>query len=276
MSFFDALFNYEFVQNAYLIGIIIGFIAPIMGGYVVVKRLSLIVEGISHVSMAGISFSLFLSKTMAINVDPIFAGIVFSLIGTGLIEKIRVTFKNYSEIGIPILISLSTALMIVFASLSGGFNQDFASFMFGNILTTTRTQVYITLIIFISFMSIGLLKHREMLAYAIDEDYCKFVGINTKRYKLFFNIFIAIVISISIKIVGMLLVSSLVVIPISSGSKVGKSFKQTLLFGVIFSEISVIGGLIMSFYLNIPSGATIVLINILIFGICMIIDKRRG
>ncbi|MFV0503613.1 MAG: metal ABC transporter permease [Lachnospirales bacterium] len=275
MEFFEALFNYKFIQNAYIVGILLGFVAPILGSYVVVKRLSLIVEGVSHIATAGICFSLFLSKVGILAINPIIFGVAFSLGGAALIEKIRTTFKEYSEISIPVVISLSTAFMILFTSLAGGFNQDFSSFMFGNILTTTNTELYLITIIFILILILGKRYYRELLAFAIDEEYCKYSNINTRYFKIAFNILIALVITVSIKVVGMLLVSALVIIPVSSASKISNNFKKTIIFAILFSEISVLGGLIMSYYINIPSGATIVFINIIIFIVTILIDRVK-
>lgn len=275
MAIINNLFSYEYLRNAYIIGLLIGVLAPIIGAYVVMKRLSLIVDGVSHVTLSGISLGLFVNK-LGYAINPMYFGMIFALIGSFIIEIISNSFKKFREVAVPITISFASAVTAILVSLSGGFSADLSQYLFGSILTTSKFEIYVMSITLIVVL-FGLKTHYyDFLSYAIDEDYCKFAGINTKNYKNIFTILIAVVVSVSIKAVGMMLVSALVIIPISCATKFCKSFKQTLLVAIIISEISVFSGLISSYYLNIPSGAMIVVVNILFFIIISIMTNRKG
>ncbi len=275
MEIVDNILRYEYLQNAYTVGILIGFIAPILGAYVILKRLALVVDAIAHISMASITLSFALEKHGIMSVSPYIFSFSFSSIGLIFIEKIASTFRTYKEIAIPIIISLSTALMITFSSLAGGFNQDFMSYMFGSILTSTTTDVVIISITTVITVFLLMFFKSQLIVFAIDESYAKHANVNVRIYKTVFNVLLAIFTVLAIKVIGMLLVSALVIIPISSASKICNSFKTTIITGVIFSEISVIFGLILSYYLNIPSGATIVFMNIAIF-FCTVIHNKMN
>ncbi len=274
MNIFSSIIRYEYLQNAYIVGILIGIIAPLIGAYVVIKKQGLIVDGISHITLAGISFSMFFSTITGLRFNPMYFGMGFALVGSYLIEKISGVFKNNKEVSIPIAISVSASFTALFTSLSGGFATDLMSFLFGSILTTTKFEICILAIALI-FILIGLKNYYyKIICFSIDEDYCKFNSINVKKYKIIFTILIAVVVSISIKAVGMMLIGSLVILPISTASKISKSFKSTLVMAIIISEISVLLGLVVAYYLPVPSGATIVLTNLIIF-MAVIFYKRE-
>lgn len=274
MELINNLFSYEYLRNAYIMGILIGIVAPIIGSYVVMKRLSLIVDGVSHVTLSGVSLGLMMNK-FGYAINPMYFGMIFALLGSFIIDKISNSFKKYKEIAIPITISFASAVTAIFISLSGGFSTDLSQYLFGSILTTTKFEIYImSITLFVILLGLKF-NYYNFLSFTIDEDYCAFAGINTKNYKKIFTILIAVVVSICIKAVGMMLVSALVIIPIITASKFCKSFKQTLIFAIIFSELSVFSGLISSYYLNIPSGAMIVIVNIALFIGVNVMQKER-
>ncbi len=275
MEIIENLIKYEYLQNAYAIGLLIGFLAPLLGAYIILKKLALVVEAISHIAMAGITLSFALDKYGILSISPFYFAFTFSSLGLILIERIGNSFKTYKEIAIPIMISFSTALVILFSSLADGFNKDIMSYLFGSILTTTSADVIVMIIA--TFITVLLLYkfHSQLVVFAIDAEYAKFSGINVRIYKVIFNILLAIFTVLAIKVVGMLLVGALIIIPISSASKICNSLKITIILAIIFSEFSVIIGLVSSYYLNIPSGATIVFANIIIFLSTVIYGKVK-
>lgn len=275
MELINTIFRYEFLQNAYLIGILIGVIGPVLGTYVVVRRLSVIVDGISHISVAGVAFS-FLIAQYGIEVPNFVMAVIFAIVGGIIIEVLSSSFKDFKEVSVPILISFSTALMIFFAGFANGFNSDLNSYLFGNILTATKFEVYLLFFIAIIFFAFIYKNFYSFIAFAIDEQYCKFNNINAKGYKWFMMIVISVVIAVSIKAVGMMLVGALVVLPVTTAIKLANSFKNTLIYSIIFSEISVISGLTIAYYLNISSGATIIFMNLLMLLLVSIFVKIKN
>ncbi len=275
MELIKTIFKYEFLQNAYLIGILIGAIAPMLGCYVVVRRLSIIVEGISHISVAGVAFS-FLLASIGIIIPEFIMALIFAIFGGILLEVLSRTFKDFKEVSVPILISFSTALMILFAGLAGGINQDLNSYLFGNILTATRFEVYLLFIICIIFFAFLYKNFYKFVAFSIDSDYCKFNKINSNLFKWFMIVIISFVISICIKAVGMLLVSALVILPVSTAIKFSSSFKKTMICSIIISEVGVVIGMTIAYYLNISSGATIIFVNLGLFLMSIIFSKFQN
>jgi zinc transport system permease protein len=274
-SFFFALFEYSFLRYALLTGVIMGFVTPIIGSFVVIRRLSFIADTLSHFSLAGLSIGIFLINIIGYTFisDPLYLAMVFSVIGALFIEILRGYYQNYKEISMPIVMSLGTALSALFISLSGGFNSSIYNYLFGSILTVGNR--YLLIITIVTVIVLGLLSifYKEMVLISFDETYAKLLGIKIGRFQFVSTIILAVIVSLSIATVGVLLVSSLMIIPVAAAMKVGKSFKNTVVIAIMFSELSIIGGLWLSYELDIASGATIVLINILILFLVGIFRK---
>jgi len=264
--FIIALFKYPFLTNALFAGVVMGFITPMIGSFVVIRRLSFIADTLSHFSLTGLSIGLFLINIMGFTFisDPLYLSIIFGVIGGLLIEVLRGYYQNYKEISMPIVMSLGTALSALFISLSGGFNTSIYNYLFGSILTVGGDYLYIiagTAIIVIILLAIF---YKELVIISFDETYARLLGIKIGRFQVVSTIILALVVSLSIATVGVLLVSSLMIIPVAAAMKIGKSFKNTVGIAILFSETSIIGGLWLSYELDVASGATIVLINIFI------------
>lgn len=265
-SFFFALFEYSFLRYALFTGIIMGFVTPIIGSFVVIRRLSFIADTLSHFSLAGLSIGLFLINIMGFTFisDPLYLAMIFSVIGALFIEILRGYYQNYKEISMPIVMSLGTALSALFISLSGGFNSSIYNYLFGSILTVGDEYLLIIAITTVVVLGLLFIFYKEMVIISFDETYAKLLGIKIARFQFVSTIILAVVVSLSIATVGVLLVSSLMIIPVAAAMKVGKSFKNTVIIAIMFSETSIIGGLWLSYELDIASGATIVLLNLLI------------
>lgn len=275
MNLINDLLRFEYLQNAYLVGMIIGILAPIVGIYIVTRKLSLISDAISHITIGGISFAYFLNKIYLTTISTTLAGSISAIIGALLIEKIRENYNNYKEIAIPIIMSFGMSISVIFASLSNGFSTDFTSYLFGSILTTTRIDVLYSVILLILLLIFVYKYYYVIMAVSIDESYAKYIGINNKRLKYIIIIFVALFISFSIKLIGTLLISSLIILPVSSAMNISKSFKNVVLNSIIISELSILIGMILSYYMDLPSGATIVLLNLILYIITIQIKKRR-
>lgn len=265
-SFIEALLEFSFLRQALITGIIMGLIAPIIGSFVVIRRLSFIADTLSHFSLAGLSIGLFLINGIGLTfiADPIYLAMIFSVIGALIIEIIRGYYHNYKEVSMPIVMSLGTALSILFISLGGGYNDSIFNYLFGNILSVSTD--YILILAAVTFVTVVLLFvfFRQLIVISFDATYAKLIGIRVNAFQIGFTLVLAVVVSLSLATVGVLLVSSLIVIPVASAIKVGKSFKNTMIIAIIISEFSVIAGLWTSYEFSVPSSAMIVLFNIVI------------
>ena len=271
----EALINYEFLQNAFASGIIIGLIAPLLGVFIVVRRLSLIADALSHVTLAGIAGSLYLSQTTAVFalLNPLYLGIVAAVTGSVLIERLRRLYKHYEELAIPIIMSAGIGFSAIFISLANGFSSDLFGYLFGSVSAVSRQDLWIVLAIAFIIVIFLVLFYKELFLMSFDEEYAKASGLPSKWVHLLFMIVTALVIAASMRIVGILLVSSLMTLPVAASMRIAKGFKQAIFYAVIFGEAAVIIGLVSAFYLNIAPGGTIVVTSIIIL-LLVLIGKK--
>lgn len=273
----QGIFHYEFLQNAFFTGIMIGILAPLLGVFIVVRRLSLIADALSHVTLAGIAASLLLEKNFALfnGLNPLYLGMGFSVGGSLLIEKLRGVYKHYQELAIPIILSSGIGLGVIFISLANGFNTDLFSYLFGSVTAVSRMDLWVILIISILVILVVFLLYKELFLLSFDEEHAKASGIAAKTIHFVFIIMVALVIAASMRIVGILLVSSLMTLPVAASIRIAKGFKQTIVLSVLFGEVSVLGGLITAYYLNLAPGGTIVMIAVAILVIAILYKKAR-
>ena len=261
------LFHYEFLRNAFITGIVIGIIAPLLGAFVVVRRQSLIADALSHVTLAGIAFSLFIEKKFFAQVgsiNPLFMGMTFSVIGSLFIEKLRSVYKHYQELAIPIILSSGIGFSVIFISLADGFNTDLFSYLFGSVSAVSRLDLWTIIGVAIFVIAMIVLLYKELFLLSFDEDHAKASGIPAKYIHFIFIILVALVIAASMRIVGFMLVSSLMTLPVAASMRIANGFKQMILFSNLIGEISVVGGLFSAYYLDLAPGGTIVMIAILL------------
>ncbi|KYC69791.1 iron chelate uptake ABC transporter family permease subunit [Bacillus coagulans] len=272
-----ALFHYHFLQNTFLAGILIGLIAPLIGSFIVVRRLSLIADALSHVTLSGIAVSLFLSSKLPVlaGLNPLYIGTGFSVLGSVLIERLRGVYRHYEELAIPIIMSGGIGIGLIFISVAGGYNVDLMNYLFGSVSAVSRADLWLILGIAVIVAAVILLLYKELFLLSFDEEYAKVSGIPAKTIHLLFMVLIALVISAAMRIVGIMLVSALITLPVAASIRISRGFKQTILFSVLFGEISVLGGLVTAFYLNLPPGGTIVVISIAILLLAVYMKRFR-
>lgn len=262
--------QFDFLRHTFLTGLLIGIIAPLLGSFLVVRRLSLLADALSHVTLAGIAFGLFMEKQLVLPMlNPLYSGMGFSVIGAILIEKLRAVYTAYQEIGIPIILSGGVGLSVIFIALANGFNTDLFNYLFGSVSAVSRGDFFTILAISIFIIMMIILFYKELLTLSFDEEHATVTGIHSKRIHFLFIVLTALVIAASIRIVGVLLVSALMTLPVASAMRLANSFKQLIFFSIIFAELAVVIGLISGYYLSIPPGGTIVLVAIIILSICL-------
>ncbi|THE15449.1 metal ABC transporter permease [Bacillus timonensis] len=260
------IFQYEFLQNAFLSGLLIGLIAPLLGVFIVVRRLSLIADALSHVTLAGIAASLLLEKKLGLTqpVNPIYMGMTFSVVGSLFIERLRTVYKHYQELAIPIILSGGIGLGVIFISLADGFNTDLFNYLFGSVSAISRSDLWTILGITMLVIFIVIFLYKELFLLSFDEEHAAVSGINAKTIHFIFIVTVALVIAASMRIVGILLVSSLMTLPVAAAIRIAQGFKQTIILSVIFGEVAVVFGLVLSYYLDLAPGGTIVVLSIMI------------
>lgn len=270
--------HYSFLQYALWTGMLVGFIAPLLGVFIVIRKQSLIADALSHITLAGISFSLLLSKKygFAVNWNPLYMGIGFSVVGSLLIEKLRTVYKHFQELAIPIIMSAGIGLSSIFLSIAGGFNTDLFSYLFGSLSAVSRADFRTILGISIFVVLCIILLYKELFIISFDEEYAQVTGIPTKFVHFIFVVMVALVIAATMRVVGILLVSSLITLPVAASIRIAKGFKQTIFFSIIFGETAVISGIFMAYIFNIAPGGMIVINATIILILAALYKKLKS
>ena len=267
------IFQYEFMQKAFIVGILISIIIPMVGTIIVLKRLSMMGDALSHSSLAGIAGGL------VAGINPIVGAIIASVIGALSIEYIRKKIPRYSEVAIAIVMSTGIGLAGILSSFnSSGANLD--SFLFGSIVSISNFEVLLVLKTSIVVIAVFILLYKELFYLTFDEQSARLSKVPIKLVSFIFTILIALAISIAARSIGALIVSSLLVIPVICSMQFSKSFLSTIIYSILFALAFTTIGLFISFYLNLKPGGTIVIIGVITFIIIMIVksikDKVRN
>ncbi len=262
------IFQYGFIVRGLEAGIIIAIIAPFIGMFLVLRRYSLIADTLSHVSLAGVAIGLLLK------VNPLITAIISSVLSSIAIEKLRLMKKVYGDSALAIFLSGSLALAIILISLSHGFNVDLFSYLFGSIVTVKQSDVTAIGVLGVFIIAALMLLYKEFVYITFDEESAKVSGIPTKFLNVFLIMLAALTVSLAIPIVGVLLISALIVIPVVTALQFKQSFKKTIIYAEVISIFSVVVGIFLSFYLNVSTGGTIVLITIVIFITSLLLNKE--
>lgn len=271
----EILLRYDWMQNAFYAGMIVGLISPLVGVYLVVRRLSLIAEALSHVTLSGVAAGLLLQKELPLfhTVNPLYTGMAFAVMGSMFVDKIGRLYRSYQELAIPIILSGGIGLGVVLISAADGFNVDIAGYLFGSILAVGEEELTAILLIGSLVLLFFFLFYKELFALSFDEENAVISGISRRMVNFLFIIMVALVISAAIRVVGILLVSALMTIPVAASLQFTNSFRQTIVWSLIFSELAVLSGLFAAYYLNWASGGTIVLVSIAILLLVILIKR---
>ncbi len=262
------MLSYDFIQRAFLAGMIIAVLASISGVFVVLKRYSLIGETLAHSALVGVAVGL------VAGLNPLWMAVVIAILSSWLIEYLRSNFALYSDAVLSIFLSGALALAVIIVSLGGAFNNSLFSYLFGSILSVSNEDIITILIFGIPSLALLVLFSKELYFIAYDEEVAQTSGIKVKLLNYLLVTIVAIIIALSIRVVGSLLIGALMVIPTVAALQFKVGFIKTTLFSIIFALISVACGITLSFYFSIPSGATIVLCILSIFIVSLVVNKR--
>ncbi|MFH0863719.1 MAG: metal ABC transporter permease [Candidatus Gottesmanbacteria bacterium] len=263
------IFQYSFMIRAFLAGLMIAIIAPLIGNFLVVRRFSLIADTLSHVALAGVAIGLLL-KT-----QPLLITIIVTITAAIAIEKLRSSKNIPGEAVLAMFLPGGLALSIVLIGLANGFNANLFSYLFGSITTVTESDLWLTLGLGILTLSTVIYFYKKLLFASFDEESAKVSGISVGFINTILIVLTAITVSLSMRVVGILLIGALMVIPVITGMQLSKSFIQGIYYSLGFAFLAVIVGLFLSYYLNLPAGGAIVLLSLGLFGLVVFFKRNR-
>ena len=260
------MFELEFMKNAFMAGAIISVLCPFIGLFLVLRRHSMIGDTLSHSSFAGVAIGL------VIGVNPLITTFLFTTLCALIIEFLRGYYKKYAELVMSIVLTLSLGIAIVLIS-SGKASTSVNSFLFGSILTVTKEDILLILATGIISLLILLFIFNKLLYVTFDEEGAKVAGINVKRINNLFTIIISATISMSIRIMGILVISSIIVVPVATAIQLEKNFKKTLLLSILFGFIDIILGLVISYYIDSAPGGAIAITSVITLLVVLILKR---
>ncbi|MBS3977454.1 MAG: metal ABC transporter permease [Syntrophomonadaceae bacterium] len=253
------IFQYGFMLRAMAAGLVVGAVSPAIGLFLVVKRLSLLGEGLSHAAFTGVAIGWLLGA------EPLLTAVLFSALVAVGIEKLRARRAAQGDIALAIMLYASLALGLVIMSRSMGLGTEAMGYLFGSIMTVTSFDLIMMLAIGLFVMGTIALFHKELFAVALDEEAARVSGIPVERLNLLLVVLTAMTVTAAMRVVGTLLVAALLVIPVATALQLNRGFWVSLAYSVGFAIIAVFLGLVISFYLDLPPGGAIVLTAVSLF-----------
>jgi len=243
------------MQRAFIVGNIIAIIAPFIGVFLTLRRLTLIGNTISHVALAGIVLGILSG------IYPIYMGIVISIVAALGIEKLRNSYQDYAELSLSIILASGLGLATILISLSSN-SSGIMGYLFGSITLVTSQDIYVVIPLGLIIIGVLFTFYYGFFYISFSEDDARLAGVPTGLLNFLFMVIISITISISMRIIGGLLIASLISIPVATAIQIARSFKETILYSIFTGLISVNIGLVISFYYDLAPGGTIILTGI--------------
>ena len=263
------ILSYTFMQRALLASVLIGTVSAVIGVYVVLRGLSFIGAGIAHASFGGVALGFLLG------INPLLTAVVFCLLTAWGIAWTSRRAEVKEDTAIGIFFAATMALGILFIGLMRGYNVDLFGYLFGSVLAVTRLDLWLSLLLGAGVLLIVGLFFKELLFITFDPEMARVSGLPAGAIYVLLLSLMALTIVLSIKVVGIILVSALIVIPAAAAYQLTEDFRRMMLLAVVIGNLSAIVGLFLSYGLNTASGATMVLTATLIFFLSALLSPRR-
>lgn len=249
------LFEYSFILRALIAGSFIALLCANLGVLLVLRRLSLIGDGLAHVTFGSVALGLVL------RVQPVYVSMPVVALAALAILKLTEKARVYSDAAIGVVSAFGIAGGVILASVASGFNVDLLSYLFGNILSIRTGEVAISVLLSLAVLAVTFFRYTELLSLSFDEEFARTSGISAGGINALLAVLSAVTVVLAMRLVGIMLTSALLIIPAVSAFQVARSFRGTIIFAASTAVLSVWIGIFISFALDVPTGATIVLLN---------------
>lgn len=259
--------HYGFIQRAFVVGIFVGATCALLGVFLVLKKMSLIGDGLSHVSFGAVALGLFWGAS------PLFVAVPVVLVASVAILWISKYAKLYGDAAIGVVSAIGIAFGVLLASLSGGFTVDLLGLLFGNILAVTTGEVISSIILFLLVSTVVIFLYWDLFSVTFDEEYAQSTGVRVELLDMLLAVLTGITVVLSLKIVGVMLVSAFLILPAITALQFSRGFFNTILIAEGATLFSILFGITFSFFWNIPAGATIALFLATLFVGSFLIKK---
>lgn len=267
MEVIKSLFEYEFIIKAFEVGIIVSLCSALLGVSLVLKRYSMIGDGLSHVSFGAISIA------VAFGLAPLAVSVPVVVVAAFLLLHMRENGKMKGDAAIAAMSASALAIGVTVTSLTTGMTTDVSTYMFGSILAMTDSDVILSILLSIMVLVLFIFCYHKIFAVTFDESFSKATGVNVSLYNTLVAILTAVTIVLGMRMMGAMLISSLIIFPALSSMRIFKSFLGVVLSSGVTAVVCFCIGMIVSYRFSTPVGASIVLINLCAFFICCIIQR---
>lgn len=247
------IFTYSFFQNAILVSLLIAVLCPLIGIFLVLRRYAMFGDTLAHTSLAGVAGGLL------VHVNPVLGAFVFTAFSGALIEFLRAYFRRYTELILSVVLAMGVGLALTIIS-SGSLKANAGSFLFGSVLTVTLADVWVALGLGVAAVVALVVLYDRLIYVTFDEDAARLAGVPVKWINYAFSVLVAAAIAISIRMVGVLVIGSLIALPAATAIQLNRGFRTTLIWSVLFSVFNLLAGLFLSYALDVaPGGFTALL-----------------
>lgn len=273
MSFIEeiiGMFSYSFMVRAIVVGSLVALCASLLGVVLVLKRYSMIGDGLSHVGFGAMAVGL------AFNQAPLMVAIPVVVVAAFLLLRVSENSKIKGDAAIGLISSSALAIGMIVNAMSNGTNIDLNSYMFGSILAIDKSEMVLCIILGIVIIGAFVYFYNPIFAITFDENFSRATGLKVEVYKTILSVLTAITIVIGMRIMGTLLISSLIIFPALSAMRVTKKFKTVMMVSVIISLVCFFTGLVASYMMELPTGASIVVSNLVVFMLMILIGKIKN
>ncbi len=255
---FDFL-QFEFMRSALIAGMLVSLICPLLGVFLIVRRYTLISDTLAHSSLTGVILGLISG------INPLISTLLYSISSAFVIEKLRLSKRVSGDMVLALFLALNMGLVSLALSLNSRTMMNIGSYLFGSISLVRTQDLYILFGVFFVVLTVFFILKRPLMMTTYDEEAAQVSGVNTKRINMIFMLTVGMVVAVSFPITGILLLSSLLILPVIAASQIAKSFSGTLIIAEILSFVSVISGIITSYYLGVGASGVIALLLVFFF-----------
>lgn len=265
-----AFISYSFLRNALIVGILVALCSALLGVSLVLKRYSMIGDGLSHVGFGALSIAL------AANLAPLPIAIPVVIIAAFWLMRISEKSSLGGDSAIALISTSAVAIGVMIVSVTKGMTTDVSNYMFGSILVMTKADVVLSVILSLAVLALYILFYNRIFAITFDESFAKATGTNTSLFSSLLSVLTAVTIVLGMRMMGAMLISSLIIFPALSAMRIFKSFRGVVCFAAGLSVVCFCLGLTGSYLFSTPVGATVVVCDLAAFLLCCLIERARG
>lgn len=265
------IFVEGFAFRAYVAALLVGVTAPVIGSFLVQRRLSLIGDGVGHLAFAGVAIG------VALGFEPVWGALAVALIGAVALERLRASGRLAGDLSLALIFYFGIALGVVVLSVLGRFNASALGVLFGSLIITTWSEILVIVALCVVVVVVTAVFYKELLAVALDEETARASGLPVDRLNLLLVVLTALLVAAGMRVVGLLLIAALLVVPVAAGSRLAHSFRGSLLWAVVAGVASALVGLLIALGQgSVEPGGTIVLTSVAVFLAATLVGRRAA